>query len=183
MKVVIQRWNVKWLKVLVFVLMEKHSGLLDVHNSSVKIQLDTMPIVKDHANVQTQDAIMKENAVKIVTKTTKVQIVKSANVKIMELVRKINVCATTNLKEIYVKCQIVSMVGLQYKIQLSLAKLTNAIVGTILEAPIAKNVCVKMAELVNGKVVSARKIGKENFVKNENVKMMGLCLRLASACV
>jgi hypothetical protein len=56
------------------------------------------------------------------------------------------------------------MVGLQHKIQLSLAKLTNAIVGTILEARI-----VKMVGLVKGKVVSAREIGKENSVKNENV--------------
>jgi hypothetical protein len=48
------------------------------------------------------------------------------------------------------------MVGLQYKIQLSLAKHTNAIVGTILEAPIVIIVCVKMVELVKGKVVSSQ---------------------------
>jgi hypothetical protein len=64
-------------------------------------------LVKNHANVRTQHVMMMENAVKIVTKTTKVQIVKSANVKIMELVRKMKVCATTNLKENFVKCQIV----------------------------------------------------------------------------
>jgi hypothetical protein len=75
------------------------------------------------------------------------------------------------------------MVRLQYKIQLSLAKHTNAIVGTILEAPIVKNVCVKMVGLVKGKVVSARKIGKENSVKNENVKMMELGLRLENVNV
>jgi hypothetical protein len=75
------------------------------------------------------------------------------------------------------------MVGLHHKIQLSVVKLTNAIVGTILEARIVKNVCAKMVELVKGKVVSAREIGKENSVKNENVKMMGLCLRLENASV
>jgi hypothetical protein len=158
-------------------------GLLHVLNFSVKMKLDTMPIVKDHANVQTQDVMMMENAVKNVTKTTKDQIVISANVKIMELVRKINVCATTNLKESSVKCQSVSTVGKQYKIQLFLAKLTNAIVGKILEAPIVINVCVKIVELVKVKDVSAREIGKENSVKNENVKMMELGLRLESASV
>jgi hypothetical protein len=70
------------------------------------------------------------------------------------------------------------MVGLHHKIYLSLVKLTNAIVGTILEVPIVKNVCAKMVELVKVKVVSAREIGKENSVKIENVKMMELGLRL-----
>jgi hypothetical protein len=88
------------------VLVKKH-GMLDVLNSSVKMKLDTMPIVKDHVNVKTQDVIMMENAVKNVTKTTKVQIVKPASVKMKELVRKINVCAPTNLMENSVKCQTV----------------------------------------------------------------------------
>ncbi len=75
------------------------------------------------------------------------------------------------------------MVRLQYKIHPTLVKLTNAIAETILEAPIAINVCVKMVGLVNGKVVSARKIGKGNSVKNEIVKIVELCLRLGSASV
>jgi hypothetical protein len=73
------------------------------------------------------------------------------------------------------------MVRLQYKIHTTLVKITNAIVKTILMAPIVKRVCAKMAGLVKGDVVSAREIGKENSVKNENVKMMGLCLTLESA--
>ncbi len=97
----------KCLKVLVIVMVVEKPGILDVLNSSAKMKLDTIQIVKDHVTVQTQDVMKMENAVKIVTKTTKVQIVKSANVKIMELVRKINVCAPTNLKENSVKCQIV----------------------------------------------------------------------------
>jgi hypothetical protein len=125
-----------------------------------------------------QNAITVENAVKIVTKTGKDQIVKSASVKMVELVRKINVCAPTNLKENSVKCQSVSTVGLQYKTHPTLVKITNAIVETILEARIVKRVCAKMAELVKVKDVSARKIGKESSVKNENVKMMELGLRL-----
>jgi hypothetical protein len=88
------------------VLVESY-GLLDVLNFSVKIQHDMVLLVKNHVNVKMQDVMMMENAVKIVTKTTKVQIVKSASVKMMELVRKINVCATTNLKENSVKCQTV----------------------------------------------------------------------------
>jgi hypothetical protein len=158
-------------------------GLQDVQNCSVKMKLVMVILVKNHANVRTQDVIMKENAAKNVTKIGKVQIVKSANAKMMELVRKINVCAPTNLKENSVKCQSVLTVGLQYKIQLSLAKLTNAIVGTILEAPIVIIVCAKMVGLVKGKIVSAREIGKENSVKNENVKIMELCLRLGNVNV
>jgi hypothetical protein len=153
-------------------------GFLDVPNFSAKMKYDMVLLVKNHANVRTQDVMIMGNVVKIVTKTTKDQIVKSANVKMVELVKKINVCAPKNLKENSVKCQIVSTVGLHHKIQFLWAKLTNAFVKTISEARIVKRVCVKMAELVMGKVVSAREIGKENSVKNEIVKMMGLCLRL-----
>jgi CxxC motif-containing protein len=107
MKVVIQMWSVKLLKVYVIVMLVEKPGFLDVLNFSAKMKYDMVQIVKDHANVQTQDVMIMGNAVKIVTKTTKDQIVKSASVKIMELVKKINVCAPTNLKENSVKCQTV----------------------------------------------------------------------------
>jgi hypothetical protein len=100
-------WSVKLLQVPVIVMLVEKYGFMDVLNFSAKMKLDTMPIVKNHANVRTQDVMMMENAVKIVTKTAKDQIVKSASVKMMELARKINVCARTNLKENFVKCQTV----------------------------------------------------------------------------
>jgi hypothetical protein len=102
---------VKLLKVFAIVKVEKH-GMLDVLNSSVKMKHDMVLLVKNHVNVKTQDVIMMENAVKNVTKTTKVQIVKPASVKMKELVRKINVCAPTNLKESSVKNENVKMVEL-----------------------------------------------------------------------
>ncbi len=154
----------KLLKVFAIVMLVEKIGFLDVQNCSVKMKHDMVLLVKNHVNVKTQDVMIMDIAVKNVTKTTKVQIVKPASVKMKELVRKMNVCATTSLKGIFVKKESVKI--LEYGLRLE-----NASAQRCTKVNFVKLVDVEMedfARTLNANVHQLMKVFSANIT---NAKM------------